>query len=546
MAYKEIAKPNCTVYVPTFQDQYTTDISVLVLFPGIPVNGKTGKSYFPPLIKGAVPTWFNKYVMVIPNEHTTKWDSVKKEYTEAMASVPQGTGKDPKYVLTEKTVSIGVFSGSGNGNVSIQTKLVSINPAHLIIMDPSASGPLTQNVKTLTSKGTSCYMMYNPNNWNSYPALKNGFPSLAAAVDAGGNKSLKVSLGHMAIPAESLKKFATEVEKKLITPTQKKQDQPVVNEEKKTDEKAAEDANQPGKTQSTPSAKWNITIDGLGDSALGSASTPYQIQAKKDLPNFTIYVGNPETDWARFGEQVPVGGDDFENVGDDAEGLDEEFTEQGFAGDEEEIAYQLGSIFGDSEGSEDDSSGSSGSDPSTVETGSLPPQGSAGGSGDRRFQKSMLVNGTKVLNGELPKNLVKKALGFELETHAANKLLELNVKYKEKFGTNIPIGGANRSFEVQNAIFDWPFYERTKKGRKKGTNGGVAAAKPGTSQHGWGLAIDCSGLGDKGSPKFDWMDANAPKYGWVNPGWAKKGGAGHEPWHWEYVGKDAYKNDGAK
>lgn len=545
MAYKTISKPNCTVYVPTFQDQYTTDVSVLVFFPGIPVNNKTGKTYFPPIILAAVPKWFDRYVIVIPNEHTTKWESVKKEYTEAIGSVPQGTGKDPKYVLVEKNTSIGVFSGSGNGNVSIQTKLTSINPVNLIIMDPSASGPLTQNVKTLAGKGTACYLMYNPNNWNSYPALKNGFPSLSAAVDAGGNKSAKVSLGHMAIPGETLKKFVADIEKKLITPTQKKQDQPEGKTQSTATDTPLADLNEVGKTQSTPTAKWNITIDGLGDSyGSGSASVPYEILAKKDLPNFTIYVGNPETDWARFGEQVPPDGDDFQNG--DSEGLDEEFTEQGFAGDEEEIAYQLGSIFGDSEGTEDESAGSSGSDPNPVPGGSLPPSGSAGGAGDRRFQKSMTVNGIKVLNGELPKQFVKKVLGFELEIHAANKLAELNVKYKEKFGKDIPIGGANRSFTVQNSIFDWAWYERTKQGRKKGTNGGVAAAKPGTSQHGWGLAIDCSGLGDKGSPKFDWMDANAPKYGWVNPGWAKKGGAGHEPWHWEYIGGDAYKNDGAK
>jgi LAS superfamily LD-carboxypeptidase LdcB len=37
------------------------------------------------------------------------------------------------------------------------------------------------------------------------------------------------------------------------------------------------------------------------------------------------------------------------------------------------------------------------------------------------------------------------------------------------------------------------------------------------------------------------MEANAKNYGWINPAWAKKSGAGYEPWHWEYNGSDLYK-----
>lgn len=543
MAGKIINKPNCTVFVPVFETQNTTDISVLVFYPGNSENTKEGRAYFEEPLIESLKLLKEKYIIVIVNQQSSKWETVKKEYTEAMASVPQGDGKDVNNVLKEKTISISVFASSGLGTTDIQTNLISINPLHLLIMN-TASGTLIQNVKTLISKGTSCYLIYDYAAFNSMPDMKPMIASLKNAVDAGVNKS--VSGTQKTIIEQSIKIFGPEMEKTLVTPTQKKQDQPVpTNVDKPIESKVAEDANQPV-VKSETSSKWNITIDGLGDSyGGGSASVPYEIMGKKDLPGFIIYVGNPETDWAQFGEKVPAGGDDFQNVG-DGEELDEEYSEQGFAGDEEEIAYQLGSIYGDSEGSEDETSGSSGTEPSPVAGGSLPPSGNAGGAGEKRFQKSMMVNGIKVLNGELPKNLVKKINGHELEVHACNKLMELNVKYKEKFGKDIPIGGANRSFNTQNSIFDWPYYDKNGKGRKKGTNGGVAAAKPGTSQHGWGLAIDTSNLGDKGSPKFDWMDANAPKYGWVNPGWAKKGGAGHEPWHWEYIGGDAYKNDGAK
>jgi hypothetical protein len=69
---------------------------------------------------------------------------------------------------------------------------------------------------------------------------------------------------------------------------------------------------------------------------------------------------------------------------------------------------------------------------------------------------------------------------------------------------------------------------------------GPCAAKPGTSQHGWGKAIDAAdargGLTFT-SPAYRWLKANAAAYGWNHPGWAEPGGSGcDEPWHWEWVG----------
>jgi len=33
---------------------------------------------------------------------------------------------------------------------------------------------------------------------------------------------------------------------------------------------------------------------------------------------------------------------------------------------------------------------------------------------------------------------------------------------------------------------------------------------------------------------FDWLTANAGRFGWVHPPWAQPGGSKPEPWHWEY------------
>ena len=54
-------------------------------------------------------------------------------------------------------------------------------------------------------------------------------------------------------------------------------------------------------------------------------------------------------------------------------------------------------------------------------------------------------------------------------------------------------------------------------------NGGLAAV-PGTSNHGWGLAVDA----DVRDPAtLDWLRVNGPRFGWVET-------TPREPWHWEF------------
>lgn len=59
--------------------------------------------------------------------------------------------------------------------------------------------------------------------------------------------------------------------------------------------------------------------------------------------------------------------------------------------------------------------------------------------------------------------------------------------------------------------------------RRKGLykNGGLAAT-PGTSNHGWGMALDV----DTNSRGTAWLRANAARYGFAT--------IPREPWHWEY------------
>src|SRR5688572_15836815 len=69
-----------------------------------------------------------------------------------------------------------------------------------------------------------------------------------------------------------------------------------------------------------------------------------------------------------------------------------------------------------------------------------------------------------------------------------------------------------------------PYAEQVDLVRRKGlySKGGLAA-KPGTSDHGWGMAVDL----DLNSRAQAWMRANAARYGFRED-------TPREPWHWAY------------
>ncbi len=132
---------------------------------------------------------------------------------------------------------------------------------------------------------------------------------------------------------------------------------------------------------------------------------------------------------------------------------------------------------------------------------------------------------TGIQNGRLPASMLCTLWDPEhqLRADAAVAIAKLNVAYTKRFGRSICFNDAYRSLAEQYAV--------------KAKRGGYAA-RPGTSEHGWGLAVDlCDGV-DEGprSATYAWLRENAPAYGWENPTWARGGGSGpYEPWHWEYM-----------
>ena len=127
-----------------------------------------------------------------------------------------------------------------------------------------------------------------------------------------------------------------------------------------------------------------------------------------------------------------------------------------------------------------------------------------------------------VPNGD-PRNaegvVVLNNKSWHLRPEAAGALATVNTEYSRVFGADIPVNESMRSLETQIH-----FREAFEAGW------GAPAATPGTSVHGWGLAVDIDILSDK---QFSWLRDNLPRFGWW---WA--GQADGEPWHFEFDGRN--------
>jgi LAS superfamily LD-carboxypeptidase LdcB len=109
----------------------------------------------------------------------------------------------------------------------------------------------------------------------------------------------------------------------------------------------------------------------------------------------------------------------------------------------------------------------------------------------------------------------------KLRCDAAQAFQGLSAAFASAFGRPLCLTDSYRTFEEQVRLY----------GAKP-----ALAAVPGTSNHGWGLAVDlCGGVQSFGSPEHGWLTANASRFGWANPQWAWPGRGREEPWHWEFA-----------
>jgi hypothetical protein len=128
-------------------------------------------------------------------------------------------------------------------------------------------------------------------------------------------------------------------------------------------------------------------------------------------------------------------------------------------------------------------------------------------------------------NGTIPASALCSlwgAPGQMLRADAAAAFEGLAKAYAAEFATPLCVTDSYRPLAVQVQVY-----------AEKPT----LAARPGTSNHGWGTALDlCGGIQSFGTTQHLWMLAHAPLYGWFHPAWAEPTGSKPEPWHWEYGG----------
>jgi LAS superfamily LD-carboxypeptidase LdcB len=117
-------------------------------------------------------------------------------------------------------------------------------------------------------------------------------------------------------------------------------------------------------------------------------------------------------------------------------------------------------------------------------------------------------------NGKIPASALEQVgtTRHKLWAPAAEALTRM-MSDAEKDGVHIGITDSYR-----------PYAEQVDLAKRKGlySQGGLAA-KPGTSEHGWGMAADL----DLNAKAQAWMRENAQKYGFVN-------NVPRENWHWAF------------
>ncbi len=128
-------------------------------------------------------------------------------------------------------------------------------------------------------------------------------------------------------------------------------------------------------------------------------------------------------------------------------------------------------------------------------------------------------------NGQIPAAALCPLWGSPqdlLRADAAAAFRDMSKAYATQFGRPICVTDSYRSRSEQVVVY----------AQKPNL-----AARPGTSNHGWGTATDlCGGIQSFATVEHLWMLTHAGLYGWFHPSWAEPTGSKPEPWHWEYAG----------
>ena len=155
----------------------------------------------------------------------------------------------------------------------------------------------------------------------------------------------------------------------------------------------------------------------------------------------------------------------------------------------------------------------------------------------------IVVNGDNFLDEDY-KVKTKVCRGKEISSLAAENLEKMIVDAKKE-GILLWISSGYRSIELQTKLFNRQVEREKSKGLSKEEaqkKASTVVAKPGTSEHNTGLAVDFNGVEDDfyKTKEYKWLIENAHKYGFIErykKQWQKITGVIYEPWHFRYVGE---------
>jgi hypothetical protein len=141
---------------------------------------------------------------------------------------------------------------------------------------------------------------------------------------------------------------------------------------------------------------------------------------------------------------------------------------------------------------------------------SAPTHRVGGGGGSLNVPAELRAYG----NGRIPREALETiGIGQHRLTHAAAQSFKAMRAAAAADGVDIGVTDSYRGYDEQVDLVS-----------RKGlySQGGLAAV-PGTSPHGWGLALDLDVTPDG----LSWLRANASRFGFVEA-------VPREPWHWEF------------
>lgn len=116
-------------------------------------------------------------------------------------------------------------------------------------------------------------------------------------------------------------------------------------------------------------------------------------------------------------------------------------------------------------------------------------------------------------NGAIPESAMKALSfnpAFKLESEAATNLEALNILYKEKFGTDIPVVSAYKDAASQGAFKNQ-----------------IA---------GWAKSVELAPSVTFASEEYKWLKSNGISKGWMNPNVNQQSGTAPLPTRWVFVG----------